>query len=226
MTSPQRDAAVLFDVDGTLVDSTYHHAVAWQRAFDRHELHFPLWRIHRTVGMGGDKLVGEVAGDEVEERLGDDLRDAWQEEYAELEAEVDPLPGARDLVRALAADGWHVALASSGEPQFAEKALDSLGVRDDVAVLVTNDDVEASKPEPDLLRVTLERLGVSRAVMVGDTPYDVQAATAAGLACVALRSGGFGEAELTEAGAVHVAGTPADLLDLDWEQHLRPVATS
>lgn len=200
--------------------------MAWQRAFDRHELHFPLWRIHRTVGMGGDKLVGEVAGDEVEERLGDDLRDAWQEEYAELEAEVDPLPGARDLVRALAADGWHVALASSGEPQFAEKALDSLGVRDDVAVLVTNDDVEASKPEPDLLRVTLERLGVSRAVMVGDTPYDVQAATAAGLACVALRSGGFGEAELTEAGAVHVAGTPADLLDLDWEQHLRPVATS
>ncbi|ROR92977.1 HAD family hydrolase [Nocardioides aurantiacus] len=216
----------MFDVDGTLVDSTYHHAVAWQRAFDRHELHFPLWRIHPTVGMGGDKLVGEVAGDAVEERLGDDLREAWQEEYAELEAEVDPLPGARDLVRALAADGWRVALASSGEPQFAEKALASLGVRDDVAVLVTNDDVEASKPEPDLLEVTLSRLGVARAVMVGDTPYDVQAATAAGLACVALRSGGFGEAELTEAGAVHVAGTPADLLDLDWEQHLRPVAPS
>lgn len=200
--------------------------MAWQRAFDRHELHFPLWRIHRTVGMGGDKLVGEVAGDEVEERLGDDLREAWKQEYAELEAEVDPLPGSRDLVRALAADGWQVALASSGEPEFAERALDSLGVRDDVSVLTTAADVEASKPDPDLLQVTLEKLGVSRAVMVGDTPYDVQAAARAGLACVTLRSGGFGEAELTDAGAVLVVGTPADLLDLDWEQHLRPVDRS
>ena len=200
--------------------------MAWQRAFDRHELHFPLWRIHRTVGMGGDKLVGEVAGDEVEQRLGDDLREAWKQEYAELEAEVDPLPGSRDLVRALAADGWKVALASSGEAEFAQRALESLGVGDDVAVLTTNGDVEASKPEPDLLHVTLEKLGVSRAVMVGDTPYDVQAAARAGLACVALRSGGFGEAELTEAGAVLVAGTPADLIDLDWEPHLRPVGRS
>lgn len=200
--------------------------MAWQRAFDRHELHFPLWRIHRTVGMGGDKLVGEVAGDEVEQRLGDGLREAWKQEYAELEAEVDPLPGSRDLVRALAAGGWRVALASSGEAEFAQRALESLGVGDDVTVLTTNGDVEASKPEPDLLHVTLERLGVSRAVMVGDTPYDVQAAARAGLACVALRSGGFGEAELTEAGAVLVAGTPADLIDLDWEPHLRPVGRS
>lgn len=223
ISTPQRDAAVLFDVDGTLVDSTYHHAVAWQRAFDRHELHFPLWRIHRTVGMGGDKLVGAVAGDDVEERLGDDLRDAWQQEYAELEAEVDPLPGAHDLVAALVADGWTVALASSGEPEFARHAVEALGVGDDIALLTTNDDVEASKPEPDLLQVTLGKLGVSRAVMVGDTPYDVEAATKAGLACVTLRSGGFGEAELREAGAVVVAEVPADLLDLDWEQHLRPV---
>ena len=94
--------AVLFDIDGTLVDSTYHHAIAWQRAFDRHDLPIPLWRIHRTVGMGGDKLVGEVAGDEVERDLGDALRDAWKEEYVELKAEVDPLPGAAELVRRLA----------------------------------------------------------------------------------------------------------------------------
>jgi HAD superfamily hydrolase (TIGR01549 family) len=176
--------------------------------------------------MGGDKLVGAVAGDDVEERLGDDLRDAWQQEYAELEAEVDPLPGAHDLVAALVADGWRVALASSGEPEFARHAVEALGVGDDITLLTTNDDVEASKPEPDLLHVTLARLGVSRAVMVGDTPYDVEAAGKAGLACIALRSGGFGEAELREAGAVVVAEVPADLLDLDWEPHLRPVVPS
>ena len=122
--------AVLFDIDGTLVDSTYHHAIAWQRAFDRHDLPIPLWRIHRTVGMGGDKLVGEVAGDEVERDLGDALRDAWKQEYVELKAEVDPLPGAAELVRRLAQAGHLVALASSGDPDFAEEALDDLEIRD------------------------------------------------------------------------------------------------
>jgi len=217
------DAALLFDIDGTLVDSTYHHAIAWQRAFDRQEIHLPLWRLHRAVGMGGDKLVAHVSDDDVEERLGDDLRDAWKEEYAELEAEVDPLPGSRDLLKKLVEQGWTVALASSGDPTFAAHAVDSLGVGDDIAVLTTSEDVDASKPAPDLLEVTLDKLGSARAVMVGDTPWDVESAAAAGLACVALRSGGFSEAELTEAGAVHVADVPGDLLDLDWEQHLRPV---
>ncbi|WP_231916880.1 HAD family hydrolase [Nocardioides scoriae] len=222
---PPANAAVLFDIDGTLVDSTYHHAIAWQRAFDRQELHLPLWRLHRAVGMGGDKLVGHVAGDEVERRLGDTLRDAWQEEYAELEAEVDPLPGSRDLVQALAAAGWTVALASSGEARFAEHAVASLGVADAVSVLTTNADVDASKPEPDLLHATLARLDVERAVMVGDTPYDVEAASRAGLACIALRSGGFSEAELGEAGAVLVVDVPGDLLDVDLVPHLRPVTS-
>ena len=217
------DAALLFDIDGTLVDSTYHHAIAWQRAFDRQEIHLPLWRLHRAVGMGGDKLVAHVSDDDVEERLGDDLREAWKQEYAELEAEVDPLPGSRDLLKKLVEQGWTVALASSGDPTFASHAVDSLGVGDDIALLTTSEDVEASKPAPDLLEVTLDKLGSARAVMVGDTPWDVESAAAAGLACVALRSGGFSEAELTEAGAVHVADVPGDLLDLDWEQHLRPV---
>ncbi|MCW2868234.1 MAG: family hydrolase [Marmoricola sp.] len=220
------DAALLFDIDGTLVDSTYHHAIAWQRAFDRQEIHLPLWRLHRAVGMGGDKLVAHVSDDDTEERLGDDLRDAWKEEYAELEAEVDPLPGSRDLLKKLVEQGWTVALASSGDPTFAAHAVDSLGVGDDIALLTTSEDVEASKPAPDLLETTLEKLGSARAVMVGDTPWDVESAAAAGLACIALRSGGFSEAELTEAGAVHVADVPADLLDLDWEQHLRPVGSS
>jgi HAD superfamily hydrolase (TIGR01549 family) len=215
------NAAILFDIDGTLVDSTYHHAIAWQRAFDRNDLPFPLWRIHRTVGMGGDKLVAEVAGDDVEERLGDTLRDAWKEEYLKIKAEVFPLPGAADLVKKLASDGYLVALASSGEPQFADEALDDLDIRDDVQVLKTSQDVDGSKPEPDLIDVTLDALGTRRAVMVGDTPYDVQSAERAGLACIALRSGGYSEAELVDAGAVLVVDAPEDLIGIEWEKHLR-----
>jgi HAD superfamily hydrolase (TIGR01549 family) len=215
------NAAILFDIDGTLVDSTYHHAIAWQRAFDRNDLPFPLWRIHRTVGMGGDKLVAEVAGDDVEERLGDTLRDAWKEEYLKIKAEVFPLPGATDLVKKLASDGYLVALASSGEPQFADEALDDLDIRDDVQVLKTSQDVDGSKPEPDLIDVTLDALGTRRAVMVGDTPYDVQSAERAGLACIALRSGGYSEAELVDAGAVLVVDAPEDLIGIEWEKHLR-----
>ena len=218
MTTEQ--AAILFDIDGTLVDSTYHHAVAWQRAFDRNELPFPLWRIHRTVGMGGDKLVAEVAGDDVEERLGDTLRDAWKDEYLKIKAEVFPLPGAADLVKKLARDGYLVALASSGEPEFATEALDDLDIRDDVEVLKTSADVDGSKPEPDLIDVTLEALGTRRAVMIGDTPYDVQSAERAGLKCIGLRSGGYSEAELTDAGAALVVDGPEDLIDLDWDQYL------
>ncbi len=108
------NAAILFDIDGTLVDSTYHHAIAWQRAFDRHDVTIPLWRIHRTIGMGGDKLVAEVAGEEVEERLGDDLRDVWREEYVAIKGEVAPLPGAAELIHALVKAGYRVALASLG----------------------------------------------------------------------------------------------------------------
>ncbi len=219
MTSTE-NAAILFDIDGTLVDSTYHHAIAWQRAFDRDGLPFPLWRIHRTVGMGGDKLVAEVAGEDVEERLGDTLRDAWKDEYLEIRTEVFPLPGAADLVKKLKRDGFLVALASSGDPQFADEALDDLDIRDDVLVLKTSEDVDGSKPEPDLIDVTLEALGTRRAVMVGDTPYDVQSAERAGLRCIALRSGGYSEAELVEAGAVLVVDAPEDLMNLDWSKYL------
>ncbi len=214
--------AILFDIDGTLVDSTYHHAIAWQRAFDRHHVPIPLWRIHRTVGMGGDKLVAEVAGKDIEDRLGDALRKAWREEYVELKAEVDPLPGAAELVRRLTADGYLVALASSGDPEFSREAVDLLGIGDEIELLTTSEDADESKPEPDLIGVTLERLGdVDRALLVGDTPYDVESAGRAGLPCIGLRSGGYSETELTEAGAVLVVDAPEDLLGLDWNDHLK-----
>ena len=217
------DRAVLLDIDGTLIDSTYHHALAWHRAFDRHGSPPPLWRVHRTIGMGGDKLVTEVVDAETEERIGDELRDAWQEEYRRLLPEIQPLPGAAELVADVHGAGVRVALASSGEPEFARHAVDLLGIGDLVEVVLTADDVEASKPDPDLLQETLARLdGVEQAVFVGDTVYDVAAAGKVGLACLTVRTGGFGKAELEAAGAALVVESPGDLCGGVWQQHLRP----
>lgn len=217
--------AVLLDVDGTLVDSTYHHAVAWHRAFSRHVTAPPMWRLHRAIGMGGDKLVAHVAGEEVEDRLGDRLRSDWREEYLALRGEVPELPGAADLVADLAGRGFRVSVASSGDPQFARDAVDFLGVGEHLEDLVTSADVDASKPEPDLVGEALERLGTpAHAVLVGDTVYDVEAARRAGITCVALLSGGFGREELRSAGAVEVVEHPADLRDFDWHAVARATA--
>ncbi len=207
-------AAILFDIDGTLVDTTYHHALAWSRAFAAAGVPAPLWRVHRAVGMGGDKLVTHVVGEEVEADQGDALREAWGEQFAAISGEVRPLPGAADLVHRLAQAGWTVALASSGQKRFATESVDLLGIADDIAVMTTSEDAEESKPEPDLVTSTLGRLDVDRAVFVGDTPYDVDAAGRAGLRCVAVLTGGFGRTELEEAGAAaggrgpHRAGRP------------------
>ncbi|MEZ0581230.1 HAD family hydrolase [Nocardioides sp. MH1] len=214
-------AAVLLDIDGTLIDSTYHHAVAWQRAFSRITDVPPMWRLHRAIGMGGDRLVAAVADDRTEEKHGDDLRDAWREEYLELKAEVRPLDGAADLVRKLAGEGFVIALASSGDPEFSQEAVDLLGIGSDVAALLTSDDVDSSKPDPDLIQQTLERVGpVEAAVFVGDTVYDVEAAGRAGIGCVTLRTGGFGKAELEQAGALRVEDAVTDLLRLDWRREM------
>ncbi|WP_225285338.1 HAD family hydrolase [Nocardioides nematodiphilus] len=217
-------AAVLFDIDGTLLDSTYHHALAWQRAFARHDLVVPMWRIHRAIGMGGDRLVAHVTGEATEERLGDALREAWRTEYLPLRHEVEPLPGAREVIVRLRAEGYRVALASSGDPEFSQEAVERLRVADEIEALTTAEDVEESKPEPDLLGTTLDRLpGVGRAVLVGDTVYDVQSSARAGLSCIGLRSGGISTAELLDAGAALVVDTVQDLIELRWDDYLSPV---
>lgn len=208
--------AVLFDIDGTLVDSTYHHALAWHRAFTRIGVPPPVWRLHRAIGMGGDKLVAHVAGDETEAQHGDKLRDYWRQEYLELREEVQPLPGAAELVRRLSVR-YRVALASSGDPEFAREAIDLLGIGDRIEVLTTSEDVDDSKPDPDLVATTLDRLGeVGRAVFVGDTPYDVEAAGRAGMGCVAVLTGGFSRAELDDAGATLVVESLVELVGADW----------
>jgi HAD superfamily hydrolase (TIGR01549 family) len=218
---------VLFDLDGTLIDSTYHHALAWHRAFHGLGVAVPLYRIHRAVGMGGDKLVAQVAGDGVEERLGDRLRAQWREQYVGLKDEVVPLAGATELVRRTGDAGFRVAVASSGDPEFAAEAVAMLGIGDHLAALTTSEDVEGSKPEPDLVSETLRRLpGVTHAVLVGDTPYDVTAARRGGIGCVGLLAGGYSEAELLEAGAALVVGQPEDLHDVDWVEHCSRIPRS
>lgn len=204
--------AAILDVDGTLVDTNYHHAIAWHRALNRHGAVCPVWRIHRHIGMGGDQLVEAVAGAEVEERSGDAIREAETGLYMELIEEVRPLVGARELVEDLKRRGLTVVLASSAKQEEVDHYLDLLAVRGLADGWTTSTDVEATKPEPDLVRAALEKAGTEEAVMVGDTSWDVKAAARAGIETVAVLSGGFGAAELREAGATAVFDSPAELL--------------
>jgi HAD superfamily hydrolase (TIGR01549 family) len=203
--------AVLLDVDGTLIDSNYQHALAWFRAFARHGIVLPIWRIHRHVGMGGDQLVPALAGEEVDARQGDEIRDARTELYAELIDEVRPLEGARELVVELKDRGLTVVLASSSPQDEIDHYLHLLDARELADAWTTDDDVEATKPEPDLVRAALDKAGTDDAVMVGDTPWDIEAARKAGIETITLITGGFSEQELREAGAAAVLDSVEEL---------------
>jgi HAD superfamily hydrolase (TIGR01509 family) len=209
-----RTRIVLLDVDGTLVDSNYQHALAWYRAFRSLGETFPVWRIHRLIGMGGDQLVAALGGDDVERRIGDEARERWVREADPLMAEVALLPGARELIVALKERGHRVVLASSGKPHHVERALDLLDVRDVVDGWTTSEDVESTKPAPDLLQVALQKIGEpadAPSLVIGDSVYDVAAAKNAGMPAVVVRSGGFGDDELRAAGALDIHDTPGDL---------------
>ena len=214
----EKRIAVL-DVDGTLVDSNYQHAMAWYRALRSLDETFPIWRIHRLIGMGGDKLVTELGGAELEKRIGDEARERQGKEVDALLDEIAPLPGARDLLAAIKERGHRLVLASSGQQRHVDFALDLLDARDLADVWTSSDDAEKTKPAPDLLQVALKKLGAppdARSVMVGDSVFDVEAARRAGMPAIAVRSGGFGDDELREAGAIALYDTPADLAaDLD-----------
>jgi len=211
MSSPR--IAVL-DVDGTLVDTNYQHALAWYRALRSLGETFPVWRIHRLIGMGGDQLVAALGGDDVEERIGDAARERWVAEVDPMMGETELLPGARELIVALKERGHRVVLASSGKPHHVDRALDLLDARDLADAWTTSDDVEQTKPAPDLLQVALKKLGEpvdAPSVVIGDSVYDVEAAKNAGMPAIVLRSGGFGDDELRDAGALAIHDTPADL---------------
>jgi phosphoglycolate phosphatase-like HAD superfamily hydrolase len=206
-------AGVILDVDGTLVDTNYQHALAWWKAFRRHDIDTPLWRIHRSIGMGGDQLIPALLGDDVEAELGDDLRDAEKQIYrGEMMDDVEPLPDARAFVVFLVERGHDVVLSSSGKAEEIEHYLDLLDARDVVAAWTTSADVENTKPEPDVVRAGLDRLGdADGAVMIGDSRYDVEAAGRAEVPTIGLLTGGFAEAEPREAGAVAVFASLAEL---------------
>jgi HAD superfamily hydrolase (TIGR01549 family) len=194
--------AAIMDIDGTLVDTNYHHAIAWYRAFRRHEVVVPVWRIHRHIGMGGDQLVGAVAGDEVEKRLGDAIRAAQDEEYGKLIGETAPFEGAAELLRTLKRRGHRLVLASSAKPHEVEHYLGLLDAADLADGTTTSADVEATKPQPDLVLAAMEQAGDDRAVMIGDSTWDCEAAKRAGIPAIAILTGGFSEQELRDAGAV------------------------
>ena len=191
----------ILDIDGTLVDTNYHHAIAWYRAFRQHELVVPLWRIHRAIGMGSDQLIEHLVGKDKDEEVGDSIRAAEGPLYLAFIEEAEPLEGARGLIEDLKQRGSKVVLASSAKGNELDHYLDLLDARDLADAWTTADDVEQTKPEPDLIKAALEKAGTENAVMVGDTPWDIEAAKKAGIPTFAVMTGGFGHDELREAGA-------------------------
>jgi HAD superfamily hydrolase (TIGR01549 family) len=202
---------VVFDVDGTLVDTNYLHVVAWARVFQEAGIEgVPQAQVHRRVGMSGGRLVEELVGPGR-----DELKERQAEEFSKLRKEIRPLPGAADLLRAVAAKGWRVVLATSSKQDLIEALLEPLDADDAIDEVLNADDVDEAKPDPDVFESALRKGGIdpARAVVVGDTVWDVKAATRASLPCLCVASGGIEPSVLLEAGAIAVYDTPQALLE-------------
>ena len=203
---------VVFDVDGTLVDTNYLHVIAWARVFDEAGIDgVPQAEVHRRVGMSGGRLVEELVGPER-----DELKERQAEQFSLLRKEIRPLPGAVELLRGVSSKGWRVVLATSSKQDLLEALLEPLGADDAIDEIVNADDVDEAKPDPEVFTSALEKGGIdpSRAVVVGDTVWDVKAATAAELQCLCVATGGIDSTALLSAGALAVYDTPLAL----WEQ--------
>jgi HAD superfamily hydrolase (TIGR01509 family) len=210
-----RVKTAILDIDGTLVDTNYQHALAWYRAFRRNGVVLPVWRIHRHIGMGGDQLLPALTDETFEREHGEEVRDAEKQLYMQMIEEVEPMRDARELIGDLKARGHKALLASSAKQDEVEHYLDLLDARSLADGWTSSADVESTKPEPDLVHSALEKAGADAgdAVMVGDTPFDVEAARRAGVATLAVLTGGFSEAELRDAGASDVFESVAELRD-------------
>jgi HAD superfamily hydrolase (TIGR01509 family) len=211
-------SVAILDIDGTLVDTNYQHTLAWYRAFCEHDMVLAMWRIHRHIGMGGDQLVPALTSEQVERERGDDIRDAESRFYRQLIGEVRPMRDARRLIEDLHARGHRVLLASSAKQQELDHYLELLDARELVDGWTSSADVQATKPAPDIVHVALDRAGAAadEAVMVGDSPWDAEAAARAGVSTIAVMTGGFSEEELKDAGAIMVYQSVAELRnDLD-----------
>lgn len=224
---------MIFDVDGTLVDTNPAHVEAWRRAFKRLGYEIPTERILPEIGKGGDKLVPSVLGEPAEKRHGDALRRAQKEEFLAIAKRVHlpVFPGVPEVFRALKNRGIRTALATSSDDKHFAATLASAGMdlRSMADVVVTKSDAGASKPDPDVVVVAVEKLGLSPAqcAMVGDTIYDAQACQAAGVAFIGVLAGGSSEAALLEAGARIVFRDVAHLLvELDRALEIVSLATA
>lgn len=206
--SPTTRPGVLFDLDGTLVDTNYLHTIAWSRAFADVGEWAPMNAIHRLVGMGGDQLVVRLLGGERP-----DAEEARSRRYAELIAEARAFPGAADLVRRVHGTGVAAVLATSSPTDEVGRLREVLGADDAIDAVTTKDEVPASKPAPDIFEKAIEAGGLERRLVlaVGDSVWDVEAARAAGIGCIGVETGGFSRHELAEAGAAHVYRDVAEL---------------
>jgi HAD superfamily hydrolase (TIGR01509 family) len=201
---------VIFDIDGTLVDTNYLHTLAWYRAFAEVGEAVPMYRIHGCIGMGSQQLIKKLIGQERPE-----LSDLHSRQYSSLREEGQPFDRAADLLREIARRGGSVVLATSAKPDELEVLLRKLEAEDAIREVISSKDVEAAKPEPDVFAKALEagRLDPRRSVAVGDSLWDLAAAGRCGLRCIALLTGGTAACELEAAGAAGVSPSPAHLLE-------------
>jgi HAD superfamily hydrolase (TIGR01509 family) len=209
--------AFLFDLDGTLVDSVYNHVRAWHLALREEDIELSVWRIHRKIGMSGGLFVNQLTrelGIELEEATIERLRSRHAEHFLKLSGEVVPLPGAAELLQALSDLDLPWAIATSGRMETASANLKSLGVDRKHAVVVTRDQVNYAKPDPDLFVEAARRLGATTqgSYVIGDSIWDMIAAARCGALGIGLLSGGYGRDELERAGALRVYDDPADML--------------
>ena len=210
---PKRPAeprpGVIFDIDGTLLDNNYFHTVAWWRAFQDAGLEVPMAAIHRGIGMGGDKMMAKLIGEQRPE-----LNEAHGREFRRFRDEMRALPGAAELLHAVRDMGLAVVIGTSAKPENVDAMIEAIGAGEVIDAVVSSGDVEQAKPAPDIFTTAVRsgNLDPARTLAVGDTGWDVEAARRAGFGCVCLLTGGWGTAELEAAGAVAVYQTPADLL--------------
>lgn len=207
--------AVLFDLDGTLVDTVFHHAVAWHRALLDVGQEVPCWRIQGLVGRSGDELVKTLIGDELAEEHGDEAKERHSRYFAEFESTLRATPGVRSLLEKLTDQGWRTVLASSAGEKTLALLRRVLDIDDLLSEVTSSADAEEAKPDPDIVNTALERVGrdEERAIFVGDAVWDMEAGKRAGVPTVAVLSGGVAREALEQAGAAAVYDDPQDILD-------------
>jgi HAD superfamily hydrolase (TIGR01549 family) len=209
MTKPD---TVVLDLDGTLVDSVYVHALAWKEAFREVGVDIPTYRLHRAVGMGGDRLVAAVAGDATEDAVGDVIRKLHDDLFRQWRAEVHALDGAPELLTACHVAGLRQVVASSSKPEDTATLLELVEGSHLIRDVVSGSE-GPSKPAPDLVGLALDRVGSEHAFLVGDAVWDVESAARAGIPCVGVLTGGYSVAELRDAGAMAVHDTPREVAE-------------